>query len=101
MPPSSPAHAPVRSIALGSNVIGVAVLIAATTWLGLALAVGAVAADCAGLVAEADPAGRVVPADGTDVDEPQPTRTVRPAHSSPRNRRLPRGLSVLTTAAPS
>jgi hypothetical protein len=75
--------------------IGVGVQIAATTGAGLAVAAGELDADCVGVVAEADAAGRADAADGEGVDEPQPTRTTKPAHSSPKDWRFLRRVSAL------
>ena len=70
MPPSSPAQAPVRAIALGSNFSGVGVQRAATT--GLGRGVGAVVADG---VVDATAADAVVDADGVgDAEDPQAAR---------------------------
>src|SRR5215207_3213776 len=88
MPSSSPAHAPVRSITLGSNFIGVGVQIPATAAVGLAVATDA--AGEAWAVAKDDAARGVVGADGDDVEVPQPTATTRLANASPNRTRLPR-----------
>src|SRR6476469_7982250 len=90
MPPSSPAQAPVRSIALGSNLIGVAVQTAATSGLGLAIGVDE-AADAA-VAADGTVAADGVLAAGL----PQPSSPTKPAQTSPADRSLLRTVCVLT-----
>ena len=71
---------------------------AATTGLALAVAAGGDDAERVGVVAEGDAAGGPVATDGEVA--PQPTRTIRPADTSPRSGTLPRGVFAFTAEPP-